>query len=295
MNTTRFAIALAATIIAAPAFAEKTAVDFDAGIDVSAILKDAKAAAKKDATVVPAQYSGPRRTDTDCVSVSFGANDAAISPTFSLRSTEYYEECYQTGDPRHGGGRQCYERVGRTYHELASVEIRDRQPLLPWERDTFRVCLEGPWLRINEIETAYDYKVVSGGNYNGRYILAPGRKLAQRPDPVGVLGDLDSSMKFSLKDKWASYYAGESIEIKYTLKKHVQNWFDPVIAEGSFTAAVADSYAADLSKSGSFENGRSYYVEYSIRRIGKVSKDSFTRTLETNKVSRASMSIAFNK
>ncbi len=74
----------------------------------------------------------------------------------------------------------------------------------------------------------------------------------------------------------------------------MQNWFDPVIAEGSFTAAVAESYAADLSKN-NFENGKSYYVEYSIRRIGKVSKDSFTRTLETNKVSRANASIAFNK
>jgi len=292
MKTT---IAFAAILIAASAHAEKPAVDFDAGVDVTNILKEAKAAAKKDATVVPAQYSGPRRTDTDCVSVSFGANDPASSPTFSLRSTEYYEECYQTGDPRRGGGRQCYERVGRTYHELASVTIRDRQPLLPWERDTFRVCLDGPWLSISEIETAYDYKLVSGGNYNGHYVLAPGRKLAQRPDPVGVLGDLDSAMKFSLKDKWASYYAGESIEIKWALKKHVQNWFDPVIGEGKFTAAVAETYAADLSKAGKLENGKSYYVEYSIRRIGKVSKDSFTRTLETNKVSRANASIAFNK
>jgi len=296
MKSTRFAIAIAlAALIAAPVFAKTPAVNFDDGVDASAILKEVKAAAKKDATVVPAQYAGPRRTDTDCVSVSFGANDPASSPTFSLRSQEYYEECYQTGDPRQGGGRQCYERVGRTYHELASVTIRDRQPLLPWERDTFRVCLDGPWLSINEIETAYDYRLVSGGNYNGAYVLAPGRKIAQRPDPIGVLGDLNSSMKLTLKDKWASYYAGESIEIKYTLKKHVQNWFDPVIAEGSITAAVADSYSVDLSKSGNFENGKSYYIEYSIRRIGQVSKDSFTRTLETNKVSRANLSIAFNK
>lgn len=296
MKTTRFAfaIALAATTFVSSTFAQTPAVNFDSGIDASEILKQAKAAAKKDKTVVPAQYSGGRRTQEDCVTVSFGANDGPASPTFSLRSTEYYEECYQTGDPRNGGGRQCYERVGRTYHELASVTIQDRQALLPWERDTFRVCLDGPWLRLNALETAYDYRRISGGNSNGAYIVAPGRKIAQRPDPVGVLGDLDSSMKLTLKDKWASYYPGESIEIKYTLKKHVENWFDPVIAEGSFTAAVADSYAADLSNN-KFENGKSYYVEYSIRRIGTVSKDSFTRTLETNKASRANVLIAFNK
>ena len=299
MNTTRLTLTLAlAASLAAPVLAETPAVNFDQGIDVAAILKQAKTAVKTDATeakAVEAMYPGGRRSYPDCVTVSFGANDPAVSPTFSLNSQEWIEECYQTGDPRQGGGRQCYERPGMSYHEMASVTIRDRQPLLPWERDTFRVCLDGPWLSLNDIETAYDYRRISGGNYNGAYIVAPGRKIAQRPDPVGVLGDLDSSMKLTLKDKWASYYAGESIEIKYTLKKHVENWFDPVIAEGTLSSAVAESYAVDLSKSGDFKNGKSYYVEYSIRRIGKVSKDSFTKTLETNKVSRASMLLAFIK
>lgn len=294
MKTTRLAFALVATLAAAPAVAETAAVNFDQGVDVAAILKQSKDAAKSDVKVVEAQYAGGRRTMPDCVTVSFGANDPASSPTFELRSQEYVEECYQTGDPRNGGSRQCYERPGYTYHELASVTIRDRQPLLPWERDTFRVCLDGPWLSINELETAYDYRLVSGGSYNGAYVLAPGRKVAQRPDPVGVLGELDSAMKLTLKDKWASYYAGESIEIKWTLKKDVPNWFDPVIAQGSFTSATAEAYVADLSKN-KFENGKSYYVEYSIRRVGKVSRDSFTKTLETNKTTRALASLAFNR
>ncbi|MDP3543342.1 MAG: hypothetical protein Q8T11_12810 [Elusimicrobiota bacterium] len=292
MKTT---IALAALLAAVPA----AAVNFDQGVDAAAILEQAKAAAKADAKpeakAVDARYLGGRRTVQDCVSVSFGANDPAVSPTFSLRSTEYIEECYQTGDPRNGGGRQCYERPGRSYHELASVTLQDRQPLLPWERDSFRVCLDGPWLSIYDIETAYDYRLISGGSYNGRYVLAPGRKTAQRPDPVGVLGELDSSMKFSLKDKWTSYYAGETIEIKYALKKHVENWFDPVVAEGAVTVPVAESYLVDLSKSSGLQNGKKYYVEYSIRRIGTVSTDKFTRTLETNKASRAAMSLAFNR
>ncbi|MCM2305186.1 MAG: hypothetical protein NDJ72_10815 [Elusimicrobia bacterium] len=300
MNTTRLTLTLAIVAsLAAPVLADVPAVNFDGAIDASAILAQAKAAAKADAKpeakAVDAKYLGGRRTVQDCVSVSFGANDPAVSPTFSLRSVEYVEECYQTGDPRNGGGRQCYERPGYTYHELASVTLQDRQPLLPWERDTFRVCLDGPWLSIYDVETAYDYRLISGGSYNGRYVLAPGRKIAQRPDPVGVLGELDASMKFSLKDKWTSYYAGESIEIKYALKKHVENWFDPVVAEGSVTVPVAESYLVDLSNSSGLRNGKSYYVEYSIRRIGAVSTDKFTRSLETNKVSRAAMSLAFNR
>lgn len=297
MKTTRLAAALAAILTAASAFAETPAVNFDQGVDASAILATAKAAAKADKTVVEAQYVGGRRTVQDCVSFSFGADDPAVSPTVSLRSVEYVEECYQTGDPRHGGGRQCYERPGMSYHELVSVSLQDRKPLLPWERDTFRVCLDGPWLSIYDIETAYDYRLISGGSYNGAYILAPGRKVAQRPDPVGVLGELDGSMKLTLKDKWASYYAGESIEIKYTLKKHVENWFDPVVAEGALTAAVAESYLVDLSRAAKYESGKRYYAEYSIRRIGGVSKDSFTKTLETNKVAfiRILPSLAFAK
>ncbi len=292
MKTT---LALAALLLAAPALAETPAVDFDQAIDAAAVLEQAKAAAKKDPTVVQAVYPGGRRTVPDCVSVSFGAKDPDASPSFELRSTEYVEECYQTGDPRHGGGRQCYERPGHTYHERASVTIRDRQPLLPWERDTFRVCLDGPWLSISEIETAYDYRLVSGGSYNGAYVVAPGKKIAQRPDPVGVLGELDAAMKFVLKDRWSSYYAGENIEIKWTLKKDVPNWFDTVIGEGVIAAPVAAEYAADLSKAGRLESGKSYYVEYSIRRLGKVSKDVWTKPLETNKVSRASLDVALNK
>lgn len=299
MKTTRLTLALVASLAAAPALADTPAVNFDQGVDAAAIVAQAKTAAAAAAAEAPvavdAASIGGRRSMPDCVTVSFGADDPAVSPTFSLNSQEWIEECYQTGDPRHGGGRQCYERPGMSYHELASVTIRDRKALLPWERDSFRVCLDGPWLSIRELETAYDYKLVSGGSYNGAFVLAPTRKVAQRPDPVGVLGELDSAMTLTLKDKWASYYAGEKIEIKYTLKKDVPNWFDPVIAEGALTEAVADSYRVDLSKSGKFENGKSYYVEYSIRRLGAVSTNKATRTLETNKATRAAASLAFNK
>ena len=136
--------------------------------------------------------------------------------------------------------------------------------------------------------------MISGGSRNGNYIVAPGKKIPQRPDPVGVLAELDDAMKLTLADKWASYYAGESIEIKYTLKKDVPNWFDPTIASGELKSATAGAYSVDLSKAGKFEHGKKYYVEYSIRRLGKVSKDSWTKTMETGKATHAAPSLALN-
>ncbi len=56
---------------------------------------------------------------------------------------------------------------------------------------------------------------------------------------------------------------------------------------------VAESYAMIFKAK--LENGKSYYVEYSIRRVGTVSKDSWTKALETNKVTHAVQSLAFNK
>ncbi len=276
------ASALIAIIVAAPACAQS--VDFDQGIDASEILRQSKEAAKKDTTIVKAQYWQGGRSQSDCVTISFGANDSPVSPMYDLRSWEQRGECYRVNDPLYGGYTDCVSHR----HERVSITIRDRRALLPWERDTFRVCLEGSWLSFIEVETAYDYHRVSGGSFNGAYVLAPVRKVAQRPDPVGVVGELDSALMFTLQDRWASYYSGERIEIRYALKKHVRNWFDAVVMEGTLDLAVADSYAVDLSKAGGFDDDARYYVEYEIRRVGKISRSSFTKTLTTAKVRRAS-------
>lgn len=288
MRTPRLVAALA-VLLAVPAvsFAD-TAVNFDQGVDLSAFLSKAKAKAATDkAEIKTSAYpGGMRRTVPDCVAVTFSPNDAPESSLFHLNSTEWVEECTYTGDPRYGGGRQCWERPGYTYRAQASVSIRDRQALLPWEFDSFRVCLDGPFLSIDDIETAYDYKLVQGGNGSGRFVVAPVKKIAMRPDPVGVTGELSARGLFALKDRWTSYYAGETVEIKYTLKKHVKGWFDATIAQGSVKTAVAEAYALDFANQ-KLETGKDYYVQYQIRRIGKVSRDTFTKTLETGKTTYA--------
>lgn len=288
--------------VALPVLAAPSA-DFDAGVDVSAIVKTAKDAAKKEAKhakVVEANYMGGRRTMPDCVSFSFGPNDGPVSDSVYLRSMEYVTECQPVGDPSHGGGQQCWERPGYSYSQRVQVTIRDRQPLLPWERDAFRVCLDGPWLYSDVIEAAYDYKLVSGGADNGQIVVAPTRKIAMRPDPVGVLADLSGQFVLSFKDKWAAYYPGENIVLKFTIKKQVKFWPDYAVLEKEITLPVAEAYTVDLNKlAGDFTEkpaaGKTYYAMYSIKRTGPVSKNDFTKALESNHVSYAPASLAFNR
>ena len=43
------------------------------------------------------------------------------------------------------------------------------------------------------------------------------------------------------------------------------------------------------------EAGKQYYVKYSIKRVGSVSNDRYTKSLETAKISYAPAAIAFAK
>ncbi|OGS41739.1 MAG: hypothetical protein A2506_09285 [Elusimicrobia bacterium RIFOXYD12_FULL_66_9] len=180
------------------------------------------------------------------------------------------------------------------------VTIRDRQPLLPWEHDRFRVCLDGPWLYSDVLEAAYDYKLVSAGADNGNIVVAPTRKVAMRPDPVGVLADLSGQFVMNFKDKWASYYPGENIVLKITLKKEVKFWPDYAVLEKEIALPVSEAYKVDLSRflsdfTAKPEAGKNYYAVYSIKRTGSVSKNDFTKGIETGRVSYAPASLAFNR
>lgn len=283
MRTPRLA-ALLALSLAAPVFA----VDFDAAVDASAVLKDAKAAVATEKV----SATNFRRYERDCVSFRFGPNDGLDSDVVWLRSTEWVEECYPTGDPRRGGGRQCHERANHTYRERVQVKLTERKPLAPWESDTFEVCLEGPWVDVRQYESAYEYRRAGGSGRDGMVVATPVKKTPMRPDPTGVLATLTPGLTAVFADKWASYYTGEQVVLKLTLKKHRPNWFDPILLEKELALPVASTYAVDLAAelvgaADKPEAGKSYYVEYQVKRVGTVSKPVFTKTLESNKAAYA--------
>ncbi|MBI5883707.1 MAG: hypothetical protein HZB91_11460 [Elusimicrobia bacterium] len=281
------AAAVALALSSAPVFAGLPALDFDQGIDASDMLKAARAQAAdskvaKDVAVRPLY----RRYDRDCVKFTIGAKDAPQTESVWLRSTEWVQECHPTGP---NGSQNCYDRPGYTYREHASITIRNRGELFPWEYDSFDVCLEGPWLNIWNRETAYEYKTVQGGSYNGDFVLAPVKKIQMKPDPTGVLAQsLSPQMTAVFKDKWASYYAGETTVLVAALRKSVPGWFDATLVQKELSFPAADSYIVDFQAfakefSQKLEAGKSYYVEYSLKRIGKISKDKLVKVGESDK------------
>ena len=288
--------------------AEQSGLNFDQGVNVSDILKQAKTQAAQDKTVIAPAYIGHTRYDRDCRTVTFNPADRPESGQIHLRSTEWITECNTHGGgtyPGPGGQpipvppqQNCWERPGYSYTGEAQVTLRDRQELFPWEYDKFEVCLEGPWYSLYTGESAYEYKMVQGGNRDGNFVLAPVKKKAMRPDPVGITArSFSNGMVLTLGDKWASYYAGEQTALKLVLKKDLPNWFDTVILEKELSFPAAESYAVDFLAyakefSQKLEAGKSYYVEYSFKRVGKISKPDLMKVGETDKAAYQPASLA---
>jgi hypothetical protein len=230
-----------------------------------------KLAASAPAPVAASSPIRSQRYDSDCVSVSFNATDAAASERFMLRSQEWVWECVNTGDPRRGGGRQCWERPGFSWSRVVRVERTELKPMLPWEKDSFQVCLQGPWLDSRPLRTSHKYRLVSDGR-DGTIAYAPGEKLLTRPDPAGVtIASLSSAFTLTLSDRWADHYAGESIRLKITVKK--DKIFSPTAGEFSVDLPAASSYRLDLAAKVKLEAGKGYFVKVEFQRPGKVSSD----------------------
>lgn len=278
-------IPLLAALLAVPVQA------FDDGVDASALLSQAR----QTAAETPVPENKRRRSDVDCRVVSFRADSGTVSPTIHLRSQEWVEECRPAGDPRHGGV-ICTERPGIVHRREVSIHLSERRPLLPWEYDAFEACLDGYWLRVRQLESAYKYRV-SDEDRAGRVAAVPVAKTPMSPDPVGVVGELAEDLTLSLRDRWARYYAGERIVFKLELKRHVPIFPDATLVEKELELPVAETYSFDFkSWAGEFsqalESGKEYYAAYSIKRVGQVSKPVFTRKHETGKVTWKSVETA---
>ena len=274
--------AVLAVLLASPALA----VDFDGGVDASAALAGARAAA--------ASYNGDygysgNSWDYGCSIVRFEPGQHDRTRTTAIVSVE--RSCSNVAS-NHSG--PCPE-TGK-YRQLgAAVTVRNAQPLLPWESDSFRVCGQGSWLDISEAGTAYRYKVVQLGTSEngGEFIVEPVKKIATPADADGLEARFDGSLFYSdvqmpdlrFADKWAKEYAGEKIEIRFELKKRVKGLPDGVVASGTLRSDVKAEYVVSGFRLD--EHIRStglYYVEYSFRRLGSVSKADWTPKRKSDEV-----------
>lgn len=256
-------------------------------------------------TPIPASARDFNRYTRDCRRYTFSSSENEITTErIWLTSQEYVQQCYTTYVPGPNGQQipqqNCYERPGMTYNRYAQINLKPRK-LYPWERETFEVCLEGPWMDLNIIEAGYKYSVQTVGNYDTLYVLTPQHKIAMDPDLSGLeMTDFSynkDTKKFTFKvsDKWANEYAGEKVSIKIELKKSISGWFDSSLGEKEFTFDISPNYEMvfseedlvkpqsndEVNKDVKLFNDKGRYLNWGFKRLGTISKDTYMKKGET--------------
>jgi len=285
----------------------KAEVNFDQGVNLDQVVRDSYGYGQYIPNPDVPRYTHYSR---DCARFTFGPSDGEImSEKIWLQSTEYVQECYTYYVPGPNGQQipqqHCYERPGMTWHNSAQINIKPRK-LYPWERETFEVCLEGPWMDIYKYEAAYKYQIRRVGYYDTLFELTPQKKIAMDPDLAGldiVSFSYDKETKkytFKVSDKWAKEYAGEKILIKVELMKSVANWFDSSKGTKEFTFDVADNYEMvfgedelvkpqtndETYRSEKLFETKGYYLKWGFKRLGTISTDKYMNKGETQLIQK---------
>lgn len=199
-----------------------------------------------------------------------------------------------------------YEKVGRKtgrpVEREVTVEFLDQQqsPLLPWENEQFTVSFNGGsnggiTFRTDSGSYRYTYRVVrqNRGTLHWTVEVTPGQKLKTAPDRRAIQAELKSTgtgLELEVSDRWAQYYAGESLEIAYVIRWDDGSWWsrDPVVEQKTTRAPMRLSPAGVMSFGIAASKGRGkYYLEsWSWRRANSaLSTDGWVNMGKGNTVS----------
>ncbi|OGR45391.1 MAG: hypothetical protein A2X35_03890 [Elusimicrobia bacterium GWA2_61_42] len=286
-------------------------MDFNQGVSVDQFISQAN----NQDLVIPRPIAGFSRYTRDCARFSFGPSDAALeSEKVWLRSTEYIQECHTqyvqqchtvmvpgpngtqvpTQQCHSVPVQNCYERPGQSWSQTGQIKVEARK-LFPWERESFEVCLEGPWMSLYINEAGYKYTARRVGDYNTVYELAPQYKVAMKADENGLnygsFSYADGKYTFVVNDKWAKEYAGEKVAIKIDLYKDNAFFFDGYKGSKEFTFDVAEGYTMTFTEkdleqpaveeNNDFRGAKKYYLKWGFKRVGAISKDNFMKKDKT--------------
>ncbi|HBE87530.1 MAG TPA: hypothetical protein DDW67_00100 [Elusimicrobia bacterium] len=303
---------LIAAVLLGFAAAAKAEINFDQGVDVKAAIEQASEVSAD--LPVADRYLGHSRYTRDCVRFGFGPSDTEqISEKVWLRSQEYIQDCHTqyvqqchtvtgpNGKPQTQchmvPQTHCYERPGQSWREAVQVKVNPRK-LFPWERDSFEVCLEGPWSRFYVNQAAYKYSVDKTGNYDTLYTLTAGKKVVTDPDKSGIeaLGFSYENGKFTftVSDKWGGEYAGEKTMVKVELYKDNVLFFDTLKGEKEFVFDAARGYTMTFSEkdlvkpeadgNDDFRGPKKYFLKWGFKRLGAISTDKFIKKDKTDSI-----------
>jgi len=281
---------LVSSLTLSAAAAEK--ISFDQGVDFKGLVQELKTSAVEapEAPEVEAQ-SQKGRTERDCATISFGVDDEPISPRVNLVSRRYEDRCYPSGPNGHVN---CHEEYAGSDSRHVRIKIEGRGEMLPWERDLFRVCLDGHWLDAYVIDASHSYSVADPDWREDTIVAVAGSKTVSRSDPAGVVTETfafdqgTENFLFRLKDRWPSYYEADSLQVEFKLRRHRSGWFDSTLVTAEKTLVTSDAYEISFADfdgvTDKLEPGKKYYVEWRFKRVGSVSKDNWNGWWETEKV-----------
>jgi len=268
-------------------------VSFDQGVDLKAAVA-ASADKLPDVPEASSKYIGRIYETKDCATFTFTPGSPLKSGAVQLTSTEMIEECYDVPEPVHpqpnhpGGGpgprsgekmQNCYTRPGHSWHQYAQVNITGSRELLPWETESFEVCMQGSSVDLYQAMHAYNYSVSQSG---GQFDLTPLYKIPTPAVANGVSGSVSYDGKlitFSVTDQLAQYYNGEKIQITAKLIQDHTFWFDDLIAQQDAVVDSAEQYT--LISNRTLASGR-YFVQWGFKRISAISKDNYVNMGNTS-------------
>lgn len=281
--------AAAAVGFAAAASAQ---VSFDQGASLNGFIEQAVTSDVQ----VPLALPSRTHTTRDCVRFAFGPEDSgALTQKVYLRSQEYVTECHTTVGPNNQPVQNCSERPGMTWYEYGQIKMAERT-LLPWEKESFDMCLQGPWLDLYVNAAGYRYTAKrEGGPGYTLFTLAAHEKTAMKADADGLnyadLSYADGKYTFKATDKWAKEYAGEKVTIKVELYKDNALFFDTFKGEKEFTFDAAETYTMTFSENElttpepadpmNDRGAKKYFLKWGFKRVGTISKDNFVKKDKT--------------
>ena len=294
-------VLFAALAVAGLTAAAHAQVDFDRGVNINEVISQAVSAD----LAIPAVPAADRGTySRDCVRFTFGPEDSgALTQKIYLRSTESNTVCHTVMQPGPNGTQvpvqHCYEQPGMTWTRYGQIKMGDRK-LFPWERESFDMCLQGPWLELYVNAAGYRYTAErQGSTYDTLFVLTPHEKAAMKADADGVnyadFSFSDGKFVFKASDKWAKEYAGEKVAIKVELYRDNALFFDTFKGEKEFIFDAAEGYEMafteeDLAKpeadNDPMRGAKKYFLKWGFKRLGSISKDNFVKKDKTPTISK---------
>ena len=164
--------------------------------------------------------------------------------SFSLVSRQVVEtkECYYQGvydlnwndfEGRYDGRFSHYRAACRRSESYSDADRRNiqvsfdmqGQSLWPWETEVVRASFDGRNVGVGVESSAFRYSQSSMGD---TVHVRAEAKLRSAPDENGVTAELvpdGQTLKLRVFDKWAGYYAGETLEVAVKLMYVTPGWF----------------------------------------------------------------------